>query len=177
MNQKKNVFALIAGICLMAASFLMFISTARNMVLSIQYHSLNYSTFVAFFLEIALLLAGLFLLLRKKLVAAIMMCVVAFLYLVNVVTGLTFWLVCIFFAYGLLGAALFGKGIYGLIMCLGAAFFRFIPFVRQLVNFPRSFGYGGISALMSTLSLLSVMLMITAMVMAGLYLLDRKSVV
>ena len=183
MNQKKNIFAILGGIFLMSAGFLSLIVSTISLINTLRYTSLSFGSVILFNLNILLLLCGLFVLLRKPRVAAIMMCVVAGLYVLNILLNVTvnhvqyvwFTVICVILAYGLLAAGMFGKGLYALIMCLGAAFCRFIPFIKQLINYPANLRHGALSAVTGTFSLLSSMLVIAAMVMIGLYLFKKDS--
>ena len=184
MNQKKSVFSLLGGIFMMCAGFFSVVLSMINLIRASQFSAVSFGSVIGLILNILILLCGLFLLLRKPRVAAIMMCCVAGLFVLNVVLNLTinsatynwFTTVCYFFAYGLFAAGLFGKGVYALIMCLGAAFFRFMPFIVQLTRFSSSIRFGGLSILNSSVSLLSAMLTIAAMVMAALYLFKQDRV-
>lgn len=179
MNQKKSVFSLLGGIFLMCSGFFMLVTTASNMIRSVR-AATSIGNILALNIDILLLLCGLFILLRRKLPAAIMMCAVVALFLSNVAYNLTAggasynWLItgCILGAYTLFAAGLFGRGVYALVMCLCAAALRFVPFVRQLIGFPSLVKYNSGLLLVNNLSsLFGTVLMIAAMVMAGLWLL------
>ncbi|MBR0208666.1 MAG: hypothetical protein IJQ43_07210 [Oscillospiraceae bacterium] len=181
MNQKKNIFGLLGGIFLMSAGFCSFLITAVGLIRSLRY-SVNFNSILGACVAVLILLCGLFLLLRKPLVAAIMMSAAAFFYILNIsLTAIIYtarydWVsvVCIFLAYALFAAGLFGRGVYALVMCLAAATIRFFPLVSQLTAFPRSVSYGGLSVFNSSLSLLSSLLILAGMIMAGLCLFRKE---
>ena len=74
----------------------------------------------------------------------------------------------------LFAAGLFGRGVYGLIMCLAAAFFRLIPYGNSLKSLPQLLSNGGLSSFGAVSTQFASLLTIAGMVMAGLYLFSLR---
>ena len=182
MDSKNRVFSLLGGIFLMASGFFLLVTTTTNMARSAA-AAADFGNIIALNIDLLFLLCGLFLLLRKPRVAASMMCAICGLYVLNVALHIVirsssynwFTTICIFLAYALFAAGMFGKGVYALIMCLAAAFFRFMPFITQLIGFPHLIKYSNALLLINNISsLFGSMLLIAAMVRAGLYLFSLR---
>ena len=170
MQNGKKLFSMLAGIFLMAAGTIwLIVQLLRAFRLG-----MNLNLAANLNMDLLILLAGLFLLLRKYTPAAILIFVTAFFCLLSYIQSLI-----TMFGYGfnamliinlLLGIAvfvLFGVGLLmkktgALVMCLIAAGLRFILFVISV------FRAGGANAVL-LITYFATLLLIGGIVMAGLY--------
>ena len=177
MNSEKRVFAILGGIFLMVAGFFSFLPAVASFISGLR-HSFPLRPFLLLSIAILLLLGGLFLLLRKPRVTAIMMCAVTVSYVVYyaALSRALFApaVLCLLLSCALFAAGLFGRGVYGLIMCLAAAFFRLIPYGNSLKSLPQLLSNGGLSSFGAVSTQFASLLTIAGMVMAGLYLFSLR---
>ncbi len=188
MNRNKNIFALLAGILLMVCGTIMLFSNKYvfSMLLSSNAKNMIHA-FAILQTNILMILGGLFLLLRKTKVAAIMLLVAAVMYFIVAIISISNYILLskngndsisqnvprycavmvLFFVTLLLSAvALFLKRTGALVTCLIAAGCRFLWLI---INYS-----GGISfSAMAVLNILVALLQITALVFAGLYLFGK----
>ncbi len=173
MQNGKKLFSMLAGIFLMAVGSIWLILQLLNAGNMIQYAPLNLVANLQ--LDLLILLAGLFLLLRKTTPAAIMMLaaslfvVVSYLQAIigmvrygsfNALTVINFLLAVGSFV--LFGVGLLLKKTGALVMCIIAAGIRLILLV---LSFVRTTGM----TLRGVFSILATLLLIGGIVMAGLY--------
>ena len=175
MQNGKKLFSLLGGIFLMASGTLSILLTLIRLIGRMTYFTYQQ----AFSIQLLLLciLCGLFLLLRKKLPAAIMMSVAALFCLIRYFSALGMYiangqalsfilLFLTFAAFVIFAVGLYFKRLPGFILCLVAAGVRFLSW---LIGAIRLIAHGGFSAIV-LFDYCAVLLLVAGMVMAAFYL-------
>lgn len=175
MQNGKKLFSLLGGIFLMASGTMSILLTLIRLIGRMTYF--NYQQAFSIQLLLLCILCGLFLLLRKKLPAAIMMSVAALFCLVRYFSALglsithgqalNFILLFLnFSAFAVFAVGLYFKRLTGFILCLVAAGVRFLTWMIGAI---RMIVHGGFSAIVF-FDYCAVLLLVAGMVMAAFYL-------